>query len=89
MAPTSDRAPRSIQEPDRRDGVDGYDLDHPGLAGREIDRAVNIDPLASARFSIASFSCLGAQRRPAPHGSDAPRPEQHGFVVGQEIKRLS
>ena len=39
-----------FQEPDRRDGVDGYDLDHPGLAGREIDRAVNIDPLAPARL---------------------------------------
>ena len=23
-----------FQEPDRRDGVDSYDLDHPGLAGR-------------------------------------------------------
>src|ERR1022692_390642 len=26
-----------FQEPDRRDGVDGYDLDHPGLSGREVD----------------------------------------------------
>src|SRR5439155_23876929 len=39
-----------LQEPDRRDGVDGYHLDHPGLAGREVDRAVNIDPLAPARL---------------------------------------
>jgi hypothetical protein len=39
-----------FQEPDRRDGVDGYDLDHPGLPGREVDRAVNIDPIATARL---------------------------------------
>src|SRR5450631_730968 len=44
-----------FQQPDRRDGVDGYDLDHPGLSGREVDRAVNID-------SIAIFSCFGAQQ---------------------------
>jgi hypothetical protein len=39
-----------FQESDRRVGVDGYDLDHPGLPGREVDRAVNIDPLAPARL---------------------------------------
>jgi hypothetical protein len=25
-----------FQEPDRRDGVDSYDLDHPSLSGREV-----------------------------------------------------
>src|ERR1035441_3784026 len=39
-----------FQEPNRRGGVDGYDLDHPGLPGLEVDRAVNIDPLAPARL---------------------------------------
>src|SRR5258708_23219300 len=42
-----------FQEPDRRHGVDGYDLDHPGLSGREVDRAVNIDPIAPARLFLA------------------------------------
>jgi hypothetical protein len=35
-----------LQEPDPRGGVDGYDLDHPGLPGRKVDRAVNIDHIA-------------------------------------------
>jgi hypothetical protein len=39
-----------FQEPDRRHGVDSYDLDHPSLSGREVDRAVNIDPIAPARL---------------------------------------
>src|SRR5450756_2723086 len=30
-----------LQEPDGRGGVDGQSLDHPGLAGLQIDRAVN------------------------------------------------
>jgi hypothetical protein len=40
-----------FQEPDRRDGFDSCDLDHPSLPGREVDRAVNIDPIAPARLS--------------------------------------
>src|SRR5665811_630616 len=54
-----------FQEPDRRDGVDGYDLDHPGLSGREVDRAVNIDPLAPARLLDRE---LLLARRPAAGG---------------------
>jgi hypothetical protein len=48
-----------FQEPDRRDGVDGYDLDHPGLSGREVDRAVNIDPLAPARLFDSDLLLFG------------------------------
>src|SRR5471030_3504486 len=50
-----------FQQPDGRDGVDGYDLDHPGLAGREIDGAVNVDALTPARLLDRE---LLAARRP-------------------------
>src|SRR5450631_4280277 len=30
-----------FQKPDRRGGVDGFDLDHSGLTGLEIDRAMD------------------------------------------------
>ena len=65
-----------FQESDGRVGVDGYDLEHPGLAGREVDRAVNIDPLAPARLfdsELLLFWCP-ATGRSVPHGSDVPRP---------------
>ena len=79
-----------FQEPDRRDGVDGYDLDHPGLAGREIDRAVNIDPLAPAR--LFDRELLLARRpaagRPRRMGRMHRVREQHGFVVGQGIQEI-
>ena len=39
-----------LQETDGRDGIDGFDLDHPGLAGLQIDRAVNVDALTPARL---------------------------------------
>ena len=50
-----------FQESDCRVGVDGYDLDHPGLPARKVDRAVNIDPLAPARLfdsDLLLFWCL-------------------------------
>src|SRR6266849_209386 len=37
-----------LQETDGRGGVDGQSLDHPGLASRKADRAVNIDALTPA-----------------------------------------
>src|SRR5450830_1650787 len=39
-----------LQQPDRRGGVDSQGLDHPGLAGLQIDRAVNVDALTPARL---------------------------------------
>src|ERR1022692_4604769 len=39
-----------FQKPDRRGGVDGFDLDHSGLAGLEIYRAMDVDALAPARL---------------------------------------
>ena len=79
-----------FQEPDRRDGVDGYDLDHPGLAGREIDRAVNIDPLAPARLFDRELllSWCPAAGRPRRMGRMHRVREQHGFVVGQGIQEI-
>ncbi len=72
----------------RRGGVNGQGLDHPGLAGLQIDRAVNVDALTPARL----FDCeLLLARRPAAGG---PRGmgwmhrvrEHHGFVVHQGIQ---
>ena len=77
-----------FQEPDRRDSVDGYDLDHPGLAGRKIDRAVNIDPLAPACLfdsDLLLFGCLAAGR-PRRMGRMYGVREQHGLVVAQGIQ---
>ncbi len=39
-----------FQETDRRGGVDGQGLDHLGLAGLQINRAVNVDALTPARL---------------------------------------
>jgi hypothetical protein len=39
-----------FQATDRRGGVDGQGLDHLGLAGLQIDRAVNVDALTPARL---------------------------------------
>ena len=36
-----------FQKPDRRGGVDGFDLDHSGLAGLEIYRTMDVDALAA------------------------------------------
>src|SRR6201982_667580 len=52
-----------FQEHDRRVCVDAYYLDHPGLSGREVDRAVNIDPHAPARLfdsDLLLFWCPAA-----------------------------
>src|SRR5450759_3700773 len=39
-----------FQKPDRRGGVDGFDLDHSGLTDLEIDRAMAVDALAPTRL---------------------------------------
>ena len=46
--------------------VDGQDLDHPGLPGLQIDRAVNVDALTPARLLDREFLLA---RRPAADGS--------------------
>lgn len=79
-----------LQETDGRGGVDGQGLDHPSLAGLQIDRAVNVDALTPA--GLLDRKLLLA-RRPAAGG---PRGmgwmyrvgEQHGFVVGQGIQEI-
>ena len=79
-----------MQQPDRRGGVDGQGLDHPGLASLQIDRAVNVDPLTAARLLDRE---LLLARRPAAGG---PRGmgrmyrirKQHGFVARQGIQEI-
>src|SRR5665648_705792 len=79
-----------FQKPDRRGGVDGFDLDHSGLTGLEIDRAMDVDALTPARLLDREFLLA---RRPAAGG---PRGmgwmyrvrEQHGFVVRQGIQEI-
>src|SRR5450759_5368740 len=39
-----------LQQPDRRGGVDSQGLDHPGLAGLQIDRTVNVDALTHRKL---------------------------------------
>src|SRR5450759_89885 len=65
-------------------------LDHPGLTGLQIDRAVNVDALTPARLLDRE---LLLARRPAAGG---PRGvgwmyrvrEQYGFVVRQGIQEI-
>jgi hypothetical protein len=56
-----------FQERDGRSGVDGFDVDHPGLPSLKIDRAVDIDALTPARLLDRKLLLLG---RPA---ADRPR----------------
>src|SRR6202158_4758055 len=76
-----------FQEPDRRDSVDGYDLDHPGLSGREVDRAVNIDPIPPARLFDRELLLFWwpAAGRPRRMGWMHPLRAQHGLVVTQGL----
>src|ERR1035437_1187357 len=79
-----------FQQPYRRGGVDGFDLDHPSLPGLEVDGAMNVDALTPARlFDRELFVPLC----PADHG---PRRmswmhrvnEQHSFIVRQGIQEI-
>jgi len=65
-----------FQETDRRGGIDGFDLDHLGLAGLQINRAVNVDALPPARLLDRELLLARrpGRRRAARHGLDAPRP---------------
>ncbi len=79
-----------FQERDSRSGVDGFDIDHPGLPGLEVDCAVDIDALTPAR--VLDRKPLLLLRRAA----DWPRRmgrmdrvyEQHGLVVAQGIQEF-
>ena len=77
-----------FQKPDRRDGVDGLDLDHPGSTRFQVDCAVNIDALTSARLLDRELFLLGrpAADRPRRMGRMHGVREQHGFVVAQGIQ---
>src|SRR5215472_8587593 len=57
-----------FQERDGRSGVDGFDVDHPGLPGLKIDRAVDIDALTPARLLDRKLLLFG---RPEPTGRAA------------------
>ena len=39
---------KRLQQPDRLYGNDGFDLDHPGLPGLQINGTVNVDALTAA-----------------------------------------
>ena len=61
-----------FQKPDRRGGVDGRGLDHLGLPGLQIDRAVNVDALTPARLLDRELAWLGATAADGPRAwSDA------------------
>jgi hypothetical protein len=65
-------------------------VDHPGLAALEIDRAVNIDALAPARLFDRKFVLLGrpAADRPLRMGRMDPISEQYDLVIVQRIQNL-
>src|ERR1700680_3548747 len=79
-----------FQESDRRGGIDGFDIDHPGLPGLEVDRAVDIDPLTPARLFDRELLLLWrpAADRPRRMGRMHGVHEQHGLVVAQGIQEL-
>lgn len=63
-----------FQKSDRRGGVDGFNLDHPGLTSCQVECAMNIDALTSAGLLDRQLVLLG---RPA-----ADRPRRMGRVHG-------
>ena len=74
----------------RRGGVDGQGLDHPGLPGLQVDRAVNVDALTPAR--LLDRELLLARRPAADRSRRMGRMhgvrKQHGLVVAQGIQQL-
>ena len=71
-----------LQQLDRRNCVDGFDFDHPGLSGLEIDGAVNVDALTPARLLNRELVLFGrpAADRPRRMGRMHRVGEQHGLV---------
>ena len=69
-----------LQQLDRRNCVDGFDFDHPGLSGLEIDGAVNVDALTPARLLNRELVLFGrpAADRPRRMGRMHRVGEQHG-----------
>jgi hypothetical protein len=67
-----------FEQRDRRGGIDGLNIDHPGLPALEIDRAVNIDALAPARLFDRRLVLLG---RPA-----ADRPRRMGRMEAKFLR---
>jgi hypothetical protein len=59
-------ATERFQQLDRRHRVDRFGFDHTGLPGFQIDRAVDVDALATARLFNRQVLLL---RRPAIQGS--------------------
>src|SRR3984893_9759676 len=67
-----------FQETNRRGGVDGQGLDHLGLAGLQIDRAVNVDALTPTRLFnrellLARRPAAGGPRRSGASNAAVPR----------------
>src|SRR6478752_10152114 len=79
-----------FEQRDCRGGIDGLNVDHPGLPVLEIDRAVNIDALAPARLFDRKFVLLErpAADRPRRMGRMDRISEQHDLVIAQRIQNL-
>ena len=67
-----------------------FDLDHPGLSGLQVDRAMDVDALTSARLFDRQVVLFGrpAADRPCRMGRMHRVREQHGLVVAQGIHQL-
>src|ERR1035437_1426157 len=79
-----------FEQPDRRGGVDGQRLNHPGLPGLQVDRAMDVDALASAGLLDRQVVLFGrpAADRLCGMGRMHSIREQHGLVVAQGIHQL-
>src|SRR6516225_8653146 len=79
-----------FEQRDCRGGIDGLNVDHPGLPALEIDRAVNIDALAPARLFDRKFVLLGRPTadRPRRMGRMDRISEQYDLVIAQRIQNL-
>ena len=79
-----------LQQPDRRDGVDGFDLDHPGLPSLQIDGAVNVDALSPAGLLDGELATGRGPTAGGAHGVGGMHrvDEQHGLAGGQGVQQL-
>jgi len=79
-----------FQQPYRRHGVDRFGFEHAGLAGFQVDRAVNVDALAPARLFDRQLLFLGrpAAHRPRGMGGMHRIHEHHDLVVRHGIQQV-
>jgi hypothetical protein len=81
---------QAFQEFDRRSGVDDFDFDHLGLAGFQVDGAMNIETLAPRRLFDRQRLVLGRPTSRCAGGMGRMHRvrEDHDLVRGQGIQQV-